>query len=47
MADAMQLFEQAFDERLMPADPMTVAQWAECHRVLTTKGIIGSWHVAH
>jgi phage terminase large subunit GpA-like protein len=38
MADAMQLFDQAFDEGLMPADPMTVAQWADTHRVLSTKG---------
>jgi phage terminase large subunit GpA-like protein len=38
MADAMQLFDRAFDEGLMPADPMTVAQWADTHRVLSTKG---------
>jgi phage terminase large subunit GpA-like protein len=38
MADAMQLFDHAFDEGLMPADPMTVAQWADTHRVLSTKG---------
>jgi len=38
MADAMQLFDEAFDEGLMPADPMTVAQWADNHRVLSTKG---------
>ena len=38
MADAFELHDLAFDEGLMPADPMTVDQWADRHRILSTKG---------
>jgi phage terminase large subunit GpA-like protein len=38
MADAFELHDLAFSEGLMPADPMTVDQWADRHRVLSTKG---------
>ena len=38
MADAFELHDLAFDEGLMPADPMTVDQWADHHRILSTKG---------
>jgi phage terminase large subunit GpA-like protein len=38
MADAFELHDLAFSEGLMPADPMTVDQWADRHRILSTKG---------
>lgn len=38
MFDAFQLFDQAFEDGLTPADPMTVDQWADTHRILSTKG---------
>jgi phage terminase large subunit GpA-like protein len=38
MADAALIYAEAFREGLRPADPMTVAQWADRHRVLSTKG---------
>ena len=38
MADAFELHDLAFDEGLRPADPMTVDQWADRHRILSTKG---------
>jgi len=38
MADAALIYADAFREGLRPADPMTVAQWADRHRVLSTKG---------
>jgi phage terminase large subunit GpA-like protein len=38
MADAALIYAEAFREGLRPADPMTVAQWADHHRVLSTKG---------
>jgi len=38
MADAALIYADAFRDGLMPADPMTVAQWADTHRVLSTKG---------
>ena len=38
MADAALIYTEAFREGLRPADPMTVAQWADRHRVLSTKG---------
>jgi len=38
MLDAFQLFDQAFEEGLTPADLMTVDQWADTHRILSTKG---------
>jgi len=38
VADAFELHDLAFDEGLMPADPMTVDQWADHHRILSTKG---------
>jgi phage terminase large subunit GpA-like protein len=38
VADAFELHDLAFSEGLMPADPMTVDQWADRHRILSTKG---------
>jgi len=38
MADAALIYAEAFREGLRPADPMTVAQWADRYRVLSTKG---------
>jgi phage terminase large subunit GpA-like protein len=38
MADAFELHDLAFSEGLRPADPMTVDQWADRHRILSTKG---------
>jgi phage terminase large subunit GpA-like protein len=38
MADAALIYAEAFREGLRPADPMTVDQWADRHRVLSTKG---------
>ena len=38
MADAVLICTEAFQDGLRPADPMTVAQWADRHRVLSTKG---------
>jgi phage terminase large subunit GpA-like protein len=45
MADAALIYAEAFREGLRPADPMTVAQWADRHRVLSTKGSAepGAW----
>ena len=38
MADAALIYRQAFADGLRPADPMTVGQWADAHRILSTKG---------
>ena len=38
MADAALIYAEAFREGLRPADPMTLDQWADRHRVLSTKG---------
>ena len=38
MADAALIYRQAFTDGLRPADPMTVGQWADAHRILSTKG---------
>jgi phage terminase large subunit GpA-like protein len=45
MADAALIYAEAFREGLRPADPMTVAQWADRHRVLSSKGSAepGAW----
>jgi phage terminase large subunit GpA-like protein len=45
MADAALIYAEAFREGLRPADPMTLDQWADEHRVLSSKGSAepGKW----
>ena len=38
MADAALIYREAFSDGLRPADPMTVDQWADSFRILSTKG---------
>ena len=38
MADAALIYREAFSDGLRPADPMTVDQWADRFRILSTKG---------